>query len=38
MRNYLALAGVLCAIACVEEASLDGDEGVIVVTVVALSL
>lgn len=33
MRDGFALAGVLCAVAGVEEAALDGDEGVIVVPV-----
>lgn len=33
MRDYLAFAGVLCAVACVEEASSDRDESVIVVPV-----
>ena len=31
MRDGLALPGVLCAVAGVEETSLDGDESVIVV-------
>jgi hypothetical protein len=29
----LALAGVLCAVSCVEQTTLDGDEGIVVVPV-----
>jgi len=33
VRNGLALAGVLCAVSGVEQTTLDGDEGIVVVPV-----
>lgn len=37
MRYGLSLAGVLGTVSCVEEATLDGDKGIIVVSVIRRS-